>query len=147
MDDLFYLDWSYNSLTGEIPKNLTELKSLIFSSTHTYYDSTPTVFINRLEYKQASSIPPSIELRNNMINGTIPPEVGRWKQLHVLDLSRNNISGIIPNSILEMGNLEVLDLSSNDLIGSIPVSFVELTFLSKFNVAYNHLQGRVPTGG
>ncbi|KAK1582292.1 hypothetical protein Q3G72_013711 [Acer saccharum] len=147
MDDLFYLDLSNNSLTGEIPKNLTELKSLILSSNHTYSAGIPTIFKNHLQYKQASSFPPSIVLRNNMINGTIPPEVRRWKQLHVLDLSWNNISGIIPSSISEIGNLEVLDLSSNDLIGSIPASFVELTFLSKFNVAYNHLHGGVPTGG
>ncbi|KAK1583886.1 hypothetical protein Q3G72_027877 [Acer saccharum] len=39
---------------------------------------------------------PSMVLSNNMINRTIPPAVGQWKQLHVLDLSRNNISGTIP---------------------------------------------------
>ncbi|KAK2637842.1 hypothetical protein Ddye_025637 [Dipteronia dyeriana] len=99
MDNLFYLDLSKNSLTGEIPKNVSELKSLILSSNRTYSAGALTVYKNRLEYKQASSLPPSIVLRNNMINGTIPPEVGRWKQLHVLDLSRNNISGIIPNFI------------------------------------------------
>ncbi|KAK1582563.1 hypothetical protein Q3G72_016298 [Acer saccharum] len=101
MENLFYLDLSNNSLTGEIPTNLTELKSLIStnccSSNLTSAAGIP-LFVKRsqssngLQYKQASSFPPSISLSNNMINGTIPPEVGRWKQLHVLDLSRNNIS-------------------------------------------------------
>ncbi|KAL3333348.1 hypothetical protein AABB24_033432 [Solanum stoloniferum] len=156
MEKLFYLDFSNNSLTGEIPKNLTDLKSLI--SPHNYASSlnSPTgipLFVKRnqsgsgLQYNQASSFPPSILLSNNRLNGTIWPEIGRLKQLHVLDLSKNNITGTIPSSISNMGNLEVLDLSCNDLNGSIPASFNKLTFLSKFNVANNHLQGAIPTGG
>ncbi|GAV72315.1 Pkinase domain-containing protein/LRR_1 domain-containing protein/LRRNT_2 domain-containing protein/LRR_4 domain-containing protein/LRR_8 domain-containing protein [Cephalotus follicularis] len=156
MEHLFYLDFSNNSLTGEIPSSLTQLKSLV-STNYSLSNDTAAAGIplyvkrnqsaNGLQYNQASSFPPSIYLSNNRINGTIPPEIGQLKQLHVLDLSRNNISGTIPSSISEMQNLEVLDLSFNDLNGSIPKSFEKLTFLSKFSVAYNHLQGAVPTGG
>ncbi|PHT43813.1 Phytosulfokine receptor 2 [Capsicum baccatum] len=156
MEKLFYLDFSNNSLTGEIPKNLTDLKSLI--SPHSYASSlnSPTgipLFVKRnqsgsgLQYNQASSFPPSIYLSNNRLNGTIWPEIGHLKQLHVLDLSKNNITGTIPSSISNMANLEILDLSCNDLHGSIPDSFNKLTFLSKFSVANNHLQGAIPTGG
>ncbi|MCD7468075.1 Phytosulfokine receptor 2 [Datura stramonium] len=156
MEKLFYLDFSNNSLTGEIPRSLTDLKSLI--SPHSYASSlnSPTgipLFVKRnqsgsgLQYNQASSFPPSIYLSNNRLNGTIWPEIGHLKQLHVLDLSRNNITGTIPSSISNMANLEILDLSCNDLYGSIPASFNKLTFLSKFNVANNHLQGAIPNGG
>lgn len=156
MENLFYLDFSNNSLTGEIPRNLTELRSLISSNCSSSFHPSSSgipLYVKRnkstsgLPYNQASSFPPSILLSNNMINGTIPSEVGQWKQLHVLDLSRNNISGTISPSISEMENLETLDLSYNDLIGSIPKSFEKLTFLSKFTVAYNRLQGAIPTGG
>ncbi|KAJ0045013.1 hypothetical protein Pint_04612 [Pistacia integerrima] len=156
MENLFYLDFSNNSLTGEIPRKLAELKSLISnncgSSNVTASIGIPLYVkrnrsANGLQYHQASSFPPSIYLSNNRINGTIPPEIGRLKQLHGLDLSRNNISGPIPSSISEMANLEVLDLSFNDLTGSIPPSFYKLTFLSKFSVAYNHLQGAIPSAG
>ncbi|GMH05629.1 hypothetical protein Nepgr_007469 [Nepenthes gracilis] len=156
MENLFYLDFSNNSLSGEIPKNLTQLKSLI-SRNSNLSDSTASggipLFVKRnqsasgLQYNQASSFPPSIYLSNNRFTGTIWPEIGMLKQLHVLDLSRNNITGIIPNSISNMVNLEVLDLSYNDLYGGIPPSFNKLTFLSKFSVAYNHLTGPIPTGG
>lgn len=155
MESLFYLDFSNNSLTGEIPKSLTELRSLIFShnSLSNLKSSTGIpMYVKRnqssngLQYNQASSFPPSIYLSNNKINGIILPEIGKLKQLHVLDLSRNNITGTIPSSISEMGNLEVLDLSSNNLYGSIPSSFNMLTFLSKFSVANNHLQGAIPSG-
>lgn len=156
MENLFYLDFSNNSLTGEIPESLTELKSLISyncSSLNLIGSAGIPLYVKRnqsasgLRYNQASSFPPSIFLSNNRIGGMISPEIGRLKELHVLDLSRNNISGTIPSSISEMGNLEVLDLSFNDLEGTIPQSFSKLTFLSKFSVAYNYLHGAIPTGG
>nr|ALB00070.1 PSKR2 [Populus tomentosa]ALB00092.1 PSKR2 [Populus tomentosa]ALB00100.1 PSKR2 [Populus tomentosa] len=156
MENLFYLDLSNNSLTGEIPKSLTDLKSLISansSSPHLTASAGIPLYVKRnqsasgLPYKQASNFPPSILLSNNRINGTIPPEVGRLKELHVLDLSRNNITGTIPDSFSQMENLEILDFSSNNLHGSIPPSLEKLTFLSMFSVANNHLRGQIPTGG
>lgn len=156
LEKLFYLDLSNNSLIGEIPKSLTELKCLSNSricSSNLIPPSGIPLFVKRnqtahgLQYNKPSNFPPSIYLSNNRINGTIWPEIGNLKQLHVLDLSRNNISGTIPDSISGMGNLETLDLSSNELSGTIPWSLNKLTFLSKFSVANNHLKGHIPTGG
>ncbi|VFQ59735.1 unnamed protein product [Cuscuta campestris] len=156
MENLFYIDFSNNSLTGEIPRSLTELKSLTSSVSYLFSlnaSSGIPLFIKRnqsgngLQYNQASSFPQAIYLSNNRISGTIPPDIGQLRQLHVLDLSRNNISGTIPGSISNMLNLEVLDLSNNELYGSIPPSLDRLTFLSKFSVANNHLLGAIPTGG
>ncbi|KAL2472679.1 Phytosulfokine receptor 2 [Forsythia ovata] len=156
MGNLFYLDFSNNSLTGGIPKGLTELKSLMSANSYSSTLNTSTgipLFVKRnqsasgLQYNQASSFPPSVLLSNNKLNGSIWPEIGRLRQLHVLDLSGNDITGTIPNSISNMTNLETLDLSYNDLHGSIPSSFNLLTFLSKFSVANNHLEGAIPTGG
>ncbi|KEH38701.1 putative protein kinase RLK-Pelle-LRR-Xb-1 family [Medicago truncatula] len=156
MDKLFYLDFSNNSLSGEIPKSLTELTGLVCSNcgrpNFASYAFIP-LFVKRntsasgLQYNQASSFPPSILLSNNILSGSIWPEIGKMKALHVLDFSRNNISGTIPSTISEMENLETLDLSYNDLSGTIPPSFNNLTFLSKFSVAYNRLQGPIPSGG
>ncbi|GAB4846441.1 Phytosulfokine receptor 2 [Ancistrocladus abbreviatus] len=156
MENLFYLDFSNNSLSGGIPKSLMQLKMLI-SPNSNFSDSSASsgipLYVKRnqsasgLQYNQASSFPPAIYLSNNRFDGTIWPEIGMLKQLHVLDLSRNNITGIIPDSISDMENLELLDLSYNDLYGEIPPSFNKLTFLSKFSVAYNHLQGPIPSGG
>ncbi|KAJ8430276.1 hypothetical protein Cgig2_006322 [Carnegiea gigantea] len=155
MEYLFYMDFSNNSLSGEIPKSLMQLEGLISSrcnSSDPFAASGLPLYVKRnqsaygLQYNQVSSFPPSIYLSNNRINGTIAPEIGKLKQLHVLDLSRNNITGSIPESISNMRNLELLDLSFNDLYGSIPSSLNNLTFLSKFSVAFNHLQGPIPTG-
>ncbi|KAL0916886.1 hypothetical protein M5K25_014437 [Dendrobium thyrsiflorum] len=153
-DRLIYLDISNNSLSGEIPKSLTELKSLrlIHTSTNTSLMSEPLyVKHNRsvvgLQYNQISGFPPAIYLNDNEINGTIWPEFGQLKALHVLDLSKNHITGTIPETISNMENLEVLDLSFNVLNGTIPSALNKLTFLSKFSVAYNNLHGEIPTGG
>lgn len=155
MERLFYLDFSNNSFTGELPKSITDLRNLISPNACTNATTSLGIplYVKRnrsahgLQYNQASSFPPSLLLSNNKITGTLWPEIGRLKGLHVLDLSRNNITGTIPSTISDMGNLEVLDLSFNDLNGSIPWSFNKLTFLSRFNVANNSLQGEIPSGG
>ncbi|XP_010929346.1 phytosulfokine receptor 2 [Elaeis guineensis] len=154
LDNLIYLDISNNSLSGEIPKSLTQLKSLVLTNSSVNGSSLGMpLYVKRnqsihgLQYNQLSSFPPSLYLNDNGINGTIWPEFGQLKALHVLDLSNNNITGSIPDTLSEMGNLEVLDLSRNELNGSIPASLSKLTFLSKFSVAHNHLHGEIPTGG
>ncbi|XP_031500189.1 phytosulfokine receptor 2-like [Nymphaea colorata] len=154
-EHLFYLDLSNNSLTGEIPISLIQLRSLAGTSSSfnssTYMNIPLYVKRNQsahgMQYNQVSGLPPSIYLSNNRLNGTIWPQFGQLRGLHVLDLSRNNITGTIPESLSDMCNIEVLDLSFNDLHGSIPVSLNKLTFLSKFSVANNHLCGPIPTGG
>ncbi|XP_020578427.1 phytosulfokine receptor 2 [Phalaenopsis equestris] len=153
-DRLIYLDISNNSLSGKIPKSFTELKSL--KLIHAYINpnsmSEPLYVkhnrsVGGLQYNQISGFPPAIYLNDNEINGTIWPEFGQLKALHVLDLSNNHITGTIPETISNMQNLEILDLSSNALNGTIPSSLSKLTFLSKFNVAHNNLHGEIPTGG
>ncbi|CAA7049089.1 unnamed protein product [Microthlaspi erraticum] len=155
MESLFYIDFSNNTLTGEIPLAITELKSLIHlnCSDSQTTDALIPLYVKRnksssgLPYSQVSRFPPSIYLNNNRLNGTILPEIGRLKELHMLDLSRNNFTGKIPDSISELDNLEVLELSYNHLNGTIPLSFQSLTFLSRFSVAYNRLAGAIPSGG
>ncbi|KAK8954365.1 Phytosulfokine receptor 2 [Platanthera zijinensis] len=153
-DRLIYLDISNNSLTGEIPKNLTDLKNLRLVRASTYGNSMSEPLyvkhnrsISGLQYNQISGFPPALYLNDNGFNGTIRPEFGDLKALHVLDLSSNYITGGIPETISNMVDLEVLDLSHNFLNGTIPSSLNKLTFLSKFSVAHNHLHGEVPTGG
>ncbi|CAI9096918.1 OLC1v1033180C1 [Oldenlandia corymbosa var. corymbosa] len=151
---LFYLDLSNNSFSGEIPVELTELESLIHgkNSADDPYPEFP-LFLKRnvssggLQYNQIFSLPPTLELGNNFLTGSIWPEFGRLKYLIFLDLKCNNLSGIIPSNLSSMTNLETLDLSNNSLSGSIPPSLVKLNFLSRFSVAYNKLSGAIPNGG
>ncbi|XP_008775246.2 phytosulfokine receptor 1-like [Phoenix dactylifera] len=154
LDYLFYLDLSNNSLTGEIPMSLTKLKTLNSDSlSHNGSSSHGIPFFSwknptrLLWYKQYMNFPPTVDLSNNMMDGTIWKETGNLRLLQVLDLSNNNFTGSIPDELSGLRNLETLDLSFNGLSGTIPASLVNLTFLSSFNVAHNHLQGQIPKGG
>uniref|UniRef100_A0A1D1ZHT7 Phytosulfokine receptor 1 n=1 Tax=Anthurium amnicola TaxID=1678845 RepID=A0A1D1ZHT7_9ARAE len=149
---LFYLDLSNNLLGGGLPNALARLYCPTSRNcTQADVSSLLEWRQNRgglvVEYTRFSSVLPTLDLSNNMMNGPILTGFGDLTQLSVLDLSNNNFSGPIPEQLSNMSRLEFLDLSHNNLSGSIPDSLVRLTFLSGFSVAYNHLRGRVPTGG
>ncbi|KAK4479684.1 hypothetical protein RD792_015213 [Penstemon davidsonii] len=152
LSSLFYLDLSNNSLTGEIPKELTGMQSLVNGNISVEEPSPDfPLFVRRnvsgYKYRQVGSFPPTLELGNNFLTGSIWPEFSNLKELHVLDLKCNNLSGTIPSSLSGMTSLETLDLSFNNLNGTIPSSLISLNFLSSFSVSHNDLSGEIPTGG
>lgn len=90
---------------------------------------------------------------SNEINGTIPKELGNWKELVGLGLHKNRLSGPIPASLGQLKSLRFMTLNSNKLTGTIPVEVLELVLwgdLQTLNVSDNHFKGRVhpadPTG-
>ncbi|MYD56756.1 MAG: hypothetical protein F4246_07060, partial [Rhodothermaceae bacterium] len=73
----------------------------------------------------------SLNLSNNQLTGSIPPELGNLTELWALHLHRNQLTGSIPP---ELGNLEALkrlDLRRNQLTGSIPRTFLQIHRLSR----------------
>ncbi|KAJ9678528.1 hypothetical protein PVL29_020651 [Vitis rotundifolia] len=85
------IDLSSNKLTGEIPKEVTDLLELV-----------------------------SLNFSRNNLTGLIPTTIGQLKSLDVLDLSQNQLIGEIPSSLSEIDRLSTLDLSNNNLSGKIP---------------------------
>ncbi|KAL9448363.1 hypothetical protein AB3S75_015776 [Citrus x aurantiifolia] len=145
-------DLSYNSISGEFPKEFCGLPALAFQEAKNRADGnqlqlplfvpeTKCALYNQ-QYNKLFSLPPAIYLRNNGLNGSIPIEIGNVMFLHVFDLSLNNFSGEIPDQIFQLTKLEELDFSENNLHGEIPLSLVDLHFLSSFSVANNDLQGQ-----
>ncbi|KAJ0605872.1 putative leucine-rich repeat domain superfamily [Helianthus annuus] len=107
------IDLSSNSLTGQIPYELTVLYGLIV-----------------------------LNLSNNALLGEIPPKIGQMKDLQHLDLSRNNISGQLPSSMSQMNFLNYLDVSYNNLSGRIPSSTQLQSFESSTYIGNVGLCGR-----
>ncbi|GMN20135.1 hypothetical protein TIFTF001_047046 [Ficus carica] len=85
------IDLSSNKLSGDIPREITQLIGLV-----------------------------SLNLSRNDLSGQIPQEIGELKSLDVLDLSKNHLFGRIPSSLSQIDRLSTLDLSSNNLSGKIP---------------------------
>ncbi|KAJ6373711.1 hypothetical protein OIU78_029403 [Salix suchowensis] len=84
------IDFSSNTLIGEIPEEITSLLQLVV-----------------------------LNLSKNNITGVIPLKIGQLKQLESLDLSKNQLSGVIPSTIVTLNFLNYLNLSYNNLSGRI----------------------------
>ncbi|XP_024516664.1 probable leucine-rich repeat receptor-like protein kinase At1g68400 [Selaginella moellendorffii] len=108
-----------------------------------------------------------LSLKNNALNGSIPPDLTNWRNVKFVFLGGNHLSGSIPRSISQLPHLWRLDLSNNRLSGPIPSSMdaltnlltlrlegnelssalpplAHLTMLNDFNVSANQLRGTIP---
>ena len=85
-----------------------------------------------------------LSLYSNEITGPIPPELGNLSDLWNIVLSFNNLTGPIPPEFGGLANLKTLELAGNDLTGPIPPTLGRLTKLTYLDVAYNDLTGAVP---
>jgi len=148
---LFFIELSNNSLTGNIPTTLMEMPMLQseknFVRLDPKYLELPVFWTPSRQYRLLNAFPNVVNLSNNNLTGTIPPEIGHLKVLNVLDLSSNSFSGQIPPEINNLTSLQVLQLSNNQLTGEVPQALSGLHFLSIFNVSNNDLEGPVPIGG
>ncbi|XP_068646303.1 receptor-like protein EIX1 [Aristolochia californica] len=88
------IDLSVNSLSGDIPEEVTHLLGL-----------------------------KSLNLSSNSLKGNIPNKIRALKQLESLDLSRNRLFGEVPSSLSTLNFLSKLNLSYNNLSGRIPSGF------------------------
>lgn len=85
-----------------------------------------------------------LELRNNNLQGPIPPEIGILQRLSFLVLDANRLSGAIPPEIGQLQNLGSLYLGENQLSGAIPPEIGQLLNLTFLNLGNNRLSGAIP---
>uniref|UniRef100_J3NCZ6 Leucine-rich repeat-containing N-terminal plant-type domain-containing protein n=1 Tax=Oryza brachyantha TaxID=4533 RepID=J3NCZ6_ORYBR len=148
---LYRIDLS-NELTGDIPLSITRMKSLVAADDMSASQASLSDYGVRLynwhvdcgELWYDGNIPASLDLSQNSLAGTIPPEIGDLRELNILNLSWNALSGPIPATLASLASLQALELSHNELAGEIPASLAGLTFLSSFDVSHNRLRGVIP---
>ncbi len=86
-----------------------------------------------------------VELDDEDLDGTLPPEIGDLSALTELDLSDNDLSGQLPKELGKMWKLTHLELDRNGLSGEIPLALDALTGLRKLRLfAGNTFTGCVP---
>ena len=85
-----------------------------------------------------------LHLTGNGLSGPIPGELGGLTQLEQLIASSNRLSGEIPPELGDLGNLTRLHLSDNQLTGGIPAWLGRLSSLERLSVSRNLLAGEIP---
>ncbi|KAJ7296912.1 hypothetical protein O6H91_Y090900 [Diphasiastrum complanatum] len=88
-----------------------------------------------------------INLMQNSLSGSIPPDLGLCTSLWQIFLNSNGFNGSIPDVWLGMHRLHRLYLSNNSLQGQIPVSLATLRMLYSLRLEGNHLSGSIPDLG
>ena len=118
-----------------------------------YYVIDNTTELDLSQNQLTGSIPPEIEnltnltklrLDDNQLTGSIPPEIGNLTNLTRLYLGSNQLTGPIPPEIGNLTNLRYLYLDDNELTGSIPSEIGNLTNLTGFYLQDNQLSGIIP---
>jgi Leucine-rich repeat (LRR) protein len=87
----------------------------------------------------------AINLNDNNVTGSLPPEIGTLNELRVFNIDNSNLTGNIPSEIGNLTKLEEIVLGSGQLTGSIPKeigNLKELKFLILDN--NNSLSGELP---
>ncbi|XP_028759337.1 LRR receptor-like serine/threonine-protein kinase GHR1 [Neltuma alba] len=114
---LVRLSLSNNSISGRLPDNIADFRSLQF-----------------------------LDVSNNLFSSSIPQGIGKLASLLNLSLAGNNFSGPIPVSIAGMSSIQSLDLSRNSFSGTLPASLTKLNSLVSLNLSHNSFTGKIPKG-
>ena len=85
-----------------------------------------------------------LNLSNNNLSGTIPPELGNLANVGWLELGYNNLSGTIPSELGNLASLNSLALGGNNLSGPIPLELGNLATLESLQLQSNDLSGPIP---
>jgi len=86
----------------------------------------------------------SINVWNQGLTGSIPPEIGCLTNITHLNLNVNQLSGSIPPEIGNLTNITNFQLNNNQLTGEIPPELGNLTNLTEFTLSSNQLSGDIP---
>ncbi|CAN1227857.1 LRR receptor-like serine/threonine-protein kinase GHR1 [Linum grandiflorum] len=114
---LVKLSMANNSITGQIPDNIGDFKTLEF-----------------------------LDLSNNLFNSSLPSGIGKLGSLRNLSLAGNNFSGPVPDSISGLASLQSLDLSKNSLSGAVPASLTRMDSLVYLDLSLNMFGKKIPRG-
>ena len=85
-----------------------------------------------------------LELKNNNLTGTLPPEWSAMRALTTLFLDGNMVTGTLPSAWSGLASLTSLALNNNNLAGSLPSEWSAMTLISYVNLNVNQLTGTLP---
>ncbi|XP_057852490.1 receptor-like protein kinase HSL1 [Cryptomeria japonica] len=140
LQNLTFLSLANNSITGEIPKDLTRCTNLKHLNLSQNYLTGPLPgYISELSSLEV------LDLSGNNFSGTIPLEFAQFKNLQTLDLYYNLLGGTIPGFLGNLTNLVYLRLTNNPFDGGvIPLEIGKMVKLQQIWLSQCNLQGEIP---
>jgi hypothetical protein len=87
----------------------------------------------------------SIDLADNGLTGSLPPQLFGMEGLEKLKLFSNSITGELPNELFSMPNLQYLDVDGNFMSGQISPDIGNLKSLEFLYVSNNRFTGPIPS--
>ncbi|KAI8533882.1 hypothetical protein RHMOL_Rhmol10G0044800 [Rhododendron molle] len=133
------VDLSYNSLEGSVPENISSSLVRLRLGNNRLNGTIPSSSFGTLQKLTY------LELDNNSLGGSMPPELGFCKNLALLNLAKNQLTGVLPVELGNLTKLQELKLQANNLVGEIPNEITQLQLLRKLNISWNSLNGTIPS--
>lgn len=128
--------------SGTMPSGLTGLSKLL------RLEVSNALFDESTVSKLVSNLPKSLEiLVLSLINlkGTMPTEIGTFKNLSYVEFSENSMTGTIPTELGLLTDLDSLLLDGNSFQATIPTAISQLTKLEILTLGQSDLTGTVPS--
>ncbi|KAJ4822879.1 hypothetical protein Tsubulata_023542 [Turnera subulata] len=119
LDKITYLDLSFNHFNGLIPETFANLRKLthLYLQNNKFSDLSHNQLDGKIPEFQSLSPLSYLDLSDNRLTGHIP-EFHR-ESLRYINLRGNMLHGTVPRSLFKLENLSFLDLSSNNLVGTL----------------------------
>lgn len=134
------IDLACNSLTGAIPSQINQIKSL------QRLDLSQNKLSGFIPNLAALTGLRDLVLSNNLLNCALPTFITTISTLRNLDLSSNQLTGDIPDDyFVNMAELLRFECGNNCLTGNLPSSASCLQNLILFSIERNEMEGCIPS--
>ncbi|KAL7614573.1 hypothetical protein Lser_V15G08978 [Lactuca serriola] len=141
-DGMEYLNLQSNQIQGSFPPSICNMSRLLLLdiSNNSFRGVIPQCLGNINSFLQF------LHLQSNQIQGQFPTSVCNMRNLVSLDVSDNSISGVIPQCLGNIiSSLWMIDMGNNSFHGIIPDVYEDCGELEGLILNGNQLQGEVPS--
>ncbi|KAL7553811.1 hypothetical protein ACHAWF_017155 [Thalassiosira exigua] len=145
---LEFLSLRDNDLTGEVPGSVGRLASLevLRLGGNNLRGTIPAelgMLTNVREISLESNFREDVDGGRGFVM-SVPLEVGRLKNLEVLDLADNALSGQVPMQLSDLTSLRRLRLSGNFFESQLPPALGSMQLLEELDISNNWLSSTIP---
>ncbi|KAK3424527.1 hypothetical protein EUGRSUZ_F01301 [Eucalyptus grandis] len=132
------IDLTNNYINGSLPTTLSQIPLTIMSALGNRISGIPKEIGNIRTLEE-------LVLEDNLLEGTLEPNIGKLSRLMKLQLSANNFTGTIPESFGNLKNLETFRIDGSTLAGKIPDFIGNWTRITRLDMQGTSMEGPIPS--